>query len=62
MNIGERVFMRRTQIVLIECVENKTNNVNDVRDRIERETVLIERANLVHATSVAAAIESVTTQ
>lgn len=60
MAIGERKFIKRTQVVLVEVVANDTNNVNDARDRLVNETVLAESVVDVPHRFVSTAIHRVT--
>jgi hypothetical protein len=59
MKIGERVFVKRVTIVLLECTENDTNNVNDARDRVVHETTLVTDETYVEKHRVDQAIKEV---
>lgn len=59
MNIGERKFIKRIQVILVECVENDSNNVNDARDRLVKETVIASRKVTIAPGMVAVEVEKV---
>lgn len=59
MRPGERVFVLRTQVVLIECFENNTNNTNDARDRVYNEVKLAATEIIIPDASVPESIAKV---
>lgn len=59
LNPGDRAFVKRTQVVLVECFDNNTNNVNDARDRVYHEVTLAEYESEVPEASVPEVIAAV---
>lgn len=59
MKAGEKLFVKRTTVVLVECKDNDTNNVNDARATVKRETVLASQETVLGPQYVAAVIKEV---
>jgi hypothetical protein len=59
MKAGDKKFVQRTTVVLVECLDNNTNNVNDARDTVNRETVLATEERLLTPHTVADTIRLV---